>query len=298
MRHSKMDRPDEGGSLMTRIANSRVGILWSVVVLLIGSVLLAAAVRAYTHATLPASMVARPSTTLPLVQSGGASRLGRLQTRLSSQPQANSLRHKLGQRFVGSGRERTILAGTLTIGADRILVRIVRTQNEDGEDVKIALNGGPVSLAWTAKQGALSANPSPTAIERSFVERLALDSPDQFILAQLRGASYYTVARQVVPEEALQSQGYSGPAWGVVRVDEPNRTGLTKPESSWRMFYLNSETGLLERIISSEQGQPIMAELLEWSGRQGELAPGRIRWSRNKQVIMELVFTSFAYGSR
>ncbi|MEK6409750.1 MAG: hypothetical protein AABN34_22730 [Acidobacteriota bacterium] len=298
MTHSRMHRSNVANSLLRRIANSRAGVVWSMVVLLIGSALLAAAVRAYNHATLNGLTVARPSTALPLVQSGVAPRLGRLLTRLSSQPQADRLRHRLGQRFVGKGREQSILAGTLTIGADRILVRIVRTQNEDGEDVQIALNGGPVSLAWTAKQGALSANPSPTAVERSLVERLALDSPDQFILAQLRGASYYTVARQVVPEEALQSQGYSGPAWDVVRVDEPTRIGLTKPESSWRMYYVNSETGLLERIISSEQGQPIMAELLEWSNRQGELAPGRIRWSRNGQVIMELVLTASAYGSR
>ncbi|MEK6289766.1 MAG: hypothetical protein AABO57_28975 [Acidobacteriota bacterium] len=298
MTHSKMESPNVANPLLRRIANSRAGVLWSMVVLLIGSAVLAAAVRAYNRATLNAANVTRPSTALPLVQSGVAPRLGRLQTRLSSQPQADRLRHRLGQRFAGSGRERAILTGTLTMGADRYPVRIVRTQTEDGEDVQIALNGGAVSLTWTARQGALSANASPTSIERSFVERLALDSPDQFILAQLRGASYYTVARRVVPEEALKSQDYTGPAWDVVRVDEPTRTELTKPESSWRMYYVNSATGLLERIISSEQGQPVMAELLEWSNRQGELAPGRIRWSRNGQVIMELVVTASAYGSR
>jgi len=268
------------------------------VVLLIGSALLAAAVRAYNHATLNAANVTRPSTAFPLVQGGPAPRLGRLQTRLSSQPQADRLRHRLGQRFVGSGKERTILTGTVTIGADRSLVRIVRTQTDDGELVEIALNGGPVSLTWTAKQGALSANASPTAIERSFVERLALDSPDQFILAQLRGASYYTVARKVVPEEALQSHGYSGPAWDVVRVAEPGKAGVTKPESPWRMHYINSATGLIERIISTEQGEPVTAELSEWSNHLNELIPVRIKWSRNKQVIMELICAGIAYGAK
>jgi hypothetical protein len=134
--------------------------------------------------------------------------------------------------------------------------------------------------------------------EHRLIERIALDSPDQFILAQLRGASYYTVATKVVPEEALESHNYNGPAWDVVRVKELDRAGLASPESPWRMYYINSETGLIERIISSEQGEPILAELLEWSNHQGELMPGRIRWTRNKQVIMELVFSGVAYGAR
>ena len=46
------------------------------------------------------------------------------------------------------------------------------------------------------------------------------DPPDQFVLAQLRGSSYYTVARNVRPAGA--TDGYAGPLWNVVRIDEGN----------------------------------------------------------------------------
>jgi hypothetical protein len=268
------------------------------VAVLAGSLLLlGAAVGAYNHSAL--KRINDKNALNALAPAQASVPQARKHTgRLSLQPQADKLRRRLGQRFLAPGRERATILGTLTFGSQQSQVRIVRTQNDLGETVEIALNGGPGSLTWNAGDGAKSGASQAGEIERELIERLALDSPDQFVLAQLRGASYYTVARNVVPEEALQAQRYSGSAWDVVRVDEPNRIGLTKPESSWRMFYINSETGLPERIISSEKGQPIMAELLEWSGWQGELAPGRIRWSRNGQVVMEFMFTAFAYGSR
>jgi hypothetical protein len=207
------------------------------------------------------------------------------------------MRRFIGSRFTNVGRERSALVGTVTAAGATRTIRINRSQDTNGETVSIALGGGPASLFWSDVSGALSGDQPAVGDERRLIERITLDSPDQFILAQLRGASYYTVATNVVSEEALQSQSVNR-AWDAVRVEEPSRAGLTRPESPWRMYFINSSTGLIERIVSSELGQPIIAELSDWVSQQGELIAGRIRWSRNNQLIMQLVVTGAAYGPK
>lgn len=98
--------------------------------------------------------------------------------------------------------------------------------------------------------------------------------PKRFVLAQLRGASYYTEARNVRPEEAGGSDSYTGPVWDLVRVGEPKRGAQAKPQSPWRLYYINTSTGLIDKIVSEEQGETITAEISGWTNQNGELAPG------------------------
>lgn len=146
----------------------------------------------------------------------------------------------------------------LTIGVDRRVASITRRQTDDGEQVEINVAGSAGLLTWSAAQGARGSGAPATGSDRELIERLVLDSPDQFVLAQLRGASYYTVARNVRPAEA--NDGYSGPLWNIVRVDDPSREQAQGPQSRWRLYYLNSTTGLIDRIVCELDGQqPIEA---------------------------------------
>jgi hypothetical protein len=166
-----------------------------------------------------------------------------LSGRLALQPEADKLRRRLGQRFLEPGRERATIMGSLTTGGRQYPVFIIRTQNDDGENVQIGLNGGAASLTWSAVEGAKSGASPANGTERLLIERLALDSPDQFILSQLRGASYYTVARNVQPESAGDPDDYIGPVWDLVRVREPEGDSQNRSQSSWRLYYVNASTG-------------------------------------------------------
>jgi hypothetical protein len=117
------------------------------------------------------------------------------------------------------------------------------------------------------------------------VERLTLDSPDQFVLAQLRGASYFTIARNVRPADAVD--GYNGPLWNLVRIDERQQNEALRPQSTWRIYYLNVQTGLPERVEYQLNGQEIKVEFLEWTEQQGEKTPSYVQWTSNGQPIME-----------
>ncbi len=239
----------------------------------------------------------RPTTAGALGQRSGLS-LGTLHTKLSLQPEAEKLRRKLGQRFLAAGKERAVLVGTLIIGGQQSPITIIRTQNDDGESVEVAGEGGLGSLTWNASDGVRSAGKAPAANQRSLVERLALDSPDQFVLAQTRGASYYTVARGVRPSSAGPSDDYTGPIWDVVQITEPVNS-VAIPLSSWRLYQINVSTGLIDRVVCQEQsGQDLTAELTDWVNQQGERVPSHITWKQGVQTVMELRLNGAAFAAR
>jgi len=224
---------------------------------------------------------------------------GRFDYRLAMQPEANKMRRRLGQRFQTTGLETTISDAVLTIGSQRQPIRIIRVRDDDaGEQVALALGGGLRSLSWNVREGAESAGRAPDSDDRRLIERIVLDSPDQFILAQTRGASYYTIGQNVMPAEAGDSESYSGTLWDLVRIVEP-RHGLTnKPESEWRIYYINVMTGFVDKVVYEEQGEMITVEMTGWTNRDGEVAPSRIRWTAKGQVLMELNVNNVSYGPR
>src|SRR5258708_32782258 len=109
----------------------------------------------------------------------------------------------------------------------------------------------------------MSSGKSAAGTERSLIERLALDSPDQFVLAQLRGASYYTVARNVMPTSAGGSDDYNGPLWDVIRLGEP-QTSKSAPLRQWRIFHINSPTRLIDPTRSHEQETHPPPDYTDW----------------------------------
>ncbi|MGH9905032.1 MAG: hypothetical protein ACRD8U_05530 [Pyrinomonadaceae bacterium] len=184
---------------------------------------------------------------------------------LSLQPEAFKLSRRLGGRF-GAKAEVSVIAGTLRIGQQRELVQITRRQSERGEQLGIAL--GATALSWSEFDGAKAGSSRATGSVRELVERLAFDSADQFVLAQLRGASYYTIARDVRPAEA--GDVYDGPVWTIVRVDDPDRDEERRPQSRWRLYYINSSTQLIDKVVSEIQGQRVEANFSEWTELGGE----------------------------
>lgn len=285
-------------SVLTKITNSPARRWAAIAALLLGSVLLSAVVRAYNHRTPNDISLTKPSASARLPQENSAPQLGRLHARLAFQPVADRVRRRLGQRFLAPGLEQSIMVGILTIGSEQRLLRIVRTQNDEGERVEIALGGSTASLTWTAMEGARSAGNVANQNEQSLIERLALDSPDQFVLAQLRGASYFTVAQDAKPPGAAATDDYAGPLWDLIRVAEPQREAFSKPQSLWRLYHFNSLTGLLDKVISQEGGDVIEANFSGWVNQGGEMVPTHITWRSGERTLMEFSLTNTAFGPK
>ena len=270
----------------------RLGLVSAV---LFGSVLVSVAVRGYNRSTPIGVGMTKPSVQVALPI--GKATKG-VHQRLSFQPEADRLRRSLGLRFLTPGLEKAVLIGTLTIGADRSLLRMVRTQSDDGEQVEIAVGAVASSLIWTPAGGAKVDGGRALGNSRAIIERLVLDSPDEFVLAQLRGASYYTVARNVMPKNAAGSEDYNGPVWDVVRVGEPDALGTDAALSKSRIFHINTQTGLIDRCFSREEGETVVAEISGWADQFGEKVPTHITWNKNGKVVMELSLSNIAHGPR
>ena len=201
------------------------------------------------------------------------------------QPEAVRVARRLGKRFNPSSRTASVLTGTLTIDGSAQAVTITRSQSDKGESVDLLV--GSRALTWRAEEGARATSSTLTDTERQLVKRLVYDSSDYFVLAQLRGATYYTVMRNLRPDNAPDN--YDGPLWTVVRVEEPpSDDPNTQPVSRWRLFYLNSSTGLIDKIASEGQGQPIEVNFFDWTERSGEKFPATMTWTSNGQIVMTL----------
>jgi hypothetical protein len=209
------------------------------------------------------------------------------------QAEAFKLSLNLGRRF-SRGREVSTLSGTLTTNSEQQAIRIVRSQSDRGERVEIAINGAPPSLTWSSDEGAMSSGRVASQTERTMIERLVLDSVDQFALAQLRGASYYTVERNARPAEA--NDDYSGPVWNIVRVDDPETDEQKQPESRWRLYYVNTATGLIDKIVSQARGETIEARISAWTEVAGEKVPAEVNWTKDGHTMMQFRLSNFSHA--
>lgn len=211
---------------------------------------------------------------------------------LSLQPEAFNLGRRLGSRFNASARATSIALGTLLIGSEQRQVQTRRVQTNNGEQVEIRFLGSGNVLTWDAGHGSLASGRRPDPTDREVIERLVMDSPDQFILAQLRGAAYLMVARNVRPAGA--GDDYQGPLWNIVRINDPETDETKRLESLWRLYYLNTTTGLIDRIESETNGQRIIAEFSSWTERNGEKIPAQIVWTSQGRTLMEYRLADFS----
>lgn len=221
-------------------------------------------------------------TAAPATQVSTAATVNRGSRNIFLQPEALRVSRRLGKRFGPASRAAAVVTGTLTIAGSAQPVGITRQQTPTGETVELGFRDR--RLSWNEREGTKS-SAALSGLERLLVERLTLDSPDQFVLAQLRGASYFTVARNVRPADAVD--GYDGPLWDLVRVDEPQQAESLRPQSTWRIYYINVQTELPDRVEYQLNGQAIVVEFLEWTEQQGEKTPAFVRWTGNGQTLME-----------
>ena len=214
---------------------------------------------------------------------------------LGMQPVADMMRRTLGQRFLIPGQEISTVTGTLVVNGASHSINLIRTATGEGDQASMAMDGGAASSGWDTSNGATVGGQGADSSEASIIERLVLDSPDELILGQLRGASYYSVAQNVMPAGSTPG-AYTGPLWDVVRLGEPSVAGVSQAQSPWRLYYINTQTGLLDRIVSHE-GSAITADITAWAQQGGELYPSHITWSRNGQVVMDLTVTGMAFAA-
>lgn len=238
-----------------------------------------------------AMLISRASTQPSLIAKQG---LGQTQAmprtkNLRLQPEAALVNRRLGNRFKLSGQAESVLTGTLTVPGNRQPITIIRRQTESDESVEVLLAGR--RFTWSNAEGLRTTAGTVTEPERMLIERLIFDSADQFVLAQLRGASYFTVTRNLRPNDA--GENYGGALWRLVRITEPQSNDGTTPKNRWRLYYINEATELIDRVACEVDGQMIEASI-QWTENNGEQMPSNIQWTRSGEKLMEFEVTAFS----
>src|SRR5262245_16972433 len=295
-------KPNLFGSLLSKASNRKVLVNKTATLIL---VLMVAALAITVFAVNQSNWFASrsPAKETPVAKNNAttqvnASKVGVLNAKLSMEPEVNRVRRRLGKRFLSEGTTITEVVGKLISGDKQQPIRIIRGFNENGETVEIAQGGPNPNLAWSDADGAIANGAQATGETRDLIERLALDSPDQFVLATLKGMAYQLIARNVRPADAGGDSDYKGPLWDLVEITAPQQSIDKTPLSAWRQYYINASTGLIDRILSQENGQIITAELTGWTQQGGETFPAKITWSREKQPFMELTVNTVIFKSR
>jgi hypothetical protein len=227
----------------------------------------------------------------PLAHAATTSQVAKTRRNSFLQPEALRVARQLGTRFDTASRASLVMLGSLNVGGVGAPATLVRRQTQDGEIVELRLSDR--SLTWNAAEGTKASASALIDEDRLTFERLIFDSPDHFVLAQFRGASYSVVARDVRPPNAPDD--YSGPVWNIVRIDEPQTNKEVQAKSVSRLYHINMQTGLIDRVLSRVNDQSVEAQIISWSEQSGEKVPSQIIWSINGRAIMTYQATSISY---
>ncbi len=238
------------------------------------------------HERAPVKPVERFASSAPVPRRNGAAH----KRNLALQPEAFKLSRRLGERFIASPHEVSVLIGEVTTESGSYPIEMTRRQSESGERVEIKTAGK--NLSWDAAEGAKVNGSRAHDFDRQLVERLAFDSADEFVLAQLRGASYQVIARNVRADVG-GADNYDGPLWTIVRIDDPDKDAERKREANWKLYYVNAKTGLIDKVVSESGGERVEANLSRWTTDGGETFPAVISWTRGGRQIMEFKLNTF-----
>jgi hypothetical protein len=201
----------------------------------------------------------------------------------------------LGNRFESPTQGRSIVTATLTrnTGQPQTTLTIIRELPDKLRIEETSLTprtfGYDGANAWV---GGAPASPE----DLQFIESFVRDSVEHFITGQARGDATFHLGDMFRSDDG-SDPNYSGPFHDLLRVDDVFRTAQGS-QSRPTLFYLNSRTGLPERIVYDRQGDAakILVEFSAWLTIAGQKTPGRIVWKENGNVTKQLTVSQVTFA--
>ena len=204
----------------------------------------------------------------------------------------------LGDRFESPGRARSTFNGTLTryVSGTKVTTAAVIVR-EFPEKVRIeeqTSNGSRV-LGYDGERP-WSQSDSLSEQDAALVENIVRDSIDHFISSQANGDATFHLGDRFRMDDGSDSN-YTGSFYDILKVDDTflNTTGISSRPTH---FYLNSNTGLLERIVYERQadGARVEVEFTEWLTSAGQKLPRRTTWRTGGVMAAEFVINQAVFA--
>lgn len=138
-----------------------------------------------------------------------------------------------------------------------------------------------------------------TSDELDLVESLTYDSAEHFFNAQMQGNAMRFLGSRFRTDDG-STPDYSGPYFDIYKIAD--RIDASGEERAVKLYYFNSETLLLERVIyvinrnGSETN--IETQLSDWRVEDGQKVARRIEHYENGKSVFVLKIRSAQFGRR
>lgn len=206
----------------------------------------------------------------------------------------------LGDRFERPGQERSILIGTFTryTGADKGTTQVqitrefpdkLRFEEQTPSGLRVFRFDG--QRPWVG-----SGSGTPTDEEARFIEALVRDTVEHFIAGQLASDATRVLGDQYRLDDGSASN-YQGPYYDILKVVD-TFTSANQTDRRPAFYYLNSQTGLPEKIVYEQQAGAVRVEeeFSDWVTVLGQQIPRGIVRKENGVPVLQLVVNQAAFG--
>lgn len=210
-------------------------------------------------------------------------------------PKLVSHLNAMGDRLEKPGRERLYLTGTLSRANDSQIQEIVAVF-EFPERLRLTLQKGSQTRVISFDGEHAKADP----VDEDLIETLVYGSAEHFFETQMEG-----MATRLLGSRFLLHRGstadYNGPYYDVYKVAEQVETSADEKEQL-RLYYFNSDTLLLERVVYeiNRNGATVKVEekLGDWTMQQGQQVARRIERFENGEPVFVLTVRTAQLGAR
>ena len=206
----------------------------------------------------------------------------------------------LGDRLEKPGRERLSVTGTLSRATDSQMEEVTAVF-EFPDRLRLTRHKGNQTrvITFDGEQAKASEQPLDT-VERDLLETLVYGSAEHFFSTQMQGQATRFLGSRFRIDDGL-SPDYDGPYYDVYKVADQIKTSL-EPREQLRLYYLNSETLLLERACYelSRNGSTVKVEehIGGWTREQGQQVPRRIERFENGESVFVLTVRTVGLSAR
>jgi hypothetical protein len=214
-------------------------------------------------------------------------------------PKLNWHLNALGDRLEKPGRERLSVTATLSrAGAQAEEVTAVF---EFPDRLRLARQKGGQArvIAFDGEQVKTVGNPLDEA-EQDLLETLVYGSAEHFFDTQMQGMATRFLGSRFRLDDG-SSPDYSGPYYDVYKVGDQVKTA-GGPREQLKLYYFNSDTLLLERVVYeiNRNGSTVKVEerLGDWTREQGQQVARRIERFENGEPVFVLTIGAAQLSAR
>lgn len=206
-----------------------------------------------------------------------------------------------GDRMERPGKERLVMAGSLTRGGDSQAspVRLIfefpgrlRFEEQAGARNRVVIFDG---------RGGAAGGQAPGGADEELIQTLVYDSVEHFFAGQMRGVATRPLGPDFRAEGDILAGGEGGPSYDVYEVTETVSAGGEAREQT-RLYYFNSGTRLLEKIqyqlVRNGAEARVEVRLGGWHEVQGQMLPASVVRLENDSPVLTLSITSTSIAPR